>query len=184
MCASIPTSSASASEPSSVAGDLHRLDLELLKSARTLAHTAPRERAVARFSALGEHAGVWLAFGAAASLVASGEESRRWRSATGVVAGAYALNTALKLAVGRRRPELPGLPPLVSTPTRLSFPSAHATTSFAAARAYSRLGAPRTPLYALAASLAASRVYLGVHYPSDVLAGAVLGSVLGALTPR
>jgi undecaprenyl-diphosphatase len=86
--------------------------------------------------------------------------------------------------VGRRRPELAELPPLVATATRLSFPSAHATTGFAAARAYSRLGAPRRPLYALAASLAASRIYLGVHYPSDVLAGAALGSALGALVPR
>jgi undecaprenyl-diphosphatase len=184
MCASIPTSRASASERSSVASDLHRLDLELLRTARTAAHTEARDKAVARFSALGEHAGIWLAFGAAASLVGARDDRRRWRAATRVVAGAYVLNTAVKFAVGRRRPELPGLPPLVGTPTGLSFPSAHATSSFAAARAYSRLGAPRAPLYLLAGSLAASRVYLGVHYPSDVLAGAALGSLLGALSPR
>jgi undecaprenyl-diphosphatase len=72
------------------------------------------------------------------------------------------------------------MPALVSTPTQLSFPSAHATTSFAGALCYSRLGLPRAPLYALALALSASRVYLGVHYPSDVLAGAALGTAAAA----
>ncbi len=97
----------------------------------------------------------------------------------GAVAATYALNTAVKLAVRRRRPELPGLPALTGTPTQLSFPSAHASTSFAAARLYARLGLPAPVLYALAAKLSLSRLYLGVHYPSDVLAGAALGAVGG-----
>jgi membrane-associated phospholipid phosphatase len=101
----------------------------------------------------------------------------------GAVASAYALNTAIKPLVGRRRPELPGLPPLSATPTKLSFPSAHASTSFAGALAYSRVAGPAAPLYALAVALSLSRVYLGVHYPSDVLAGALLGTALaGGLT--
>jgi undecaprenyl-diphosphatase len=95
-----------------------------------------------------------------------------------VVAGAYGLNTVLKLVVRRARPDVPGLPALIGTPTQLSFPSAHATSSFAAARAYGRL-VPRAPLYVLACALAWSRVYLGVHYPSDVAAGAALGTVVG-----
>jgi undecaprenyl-diphosphatase len=160
---------------------VHGLDVELLRCARTVGHSAARDTAVARFSALGQHAAIWLALGGAASLLAGVDQRRAWRRATAAVAGAYAANTALKFAVGRRRPQLAGLPALTRTPTKLSFPSAHATTSFAAARAFSAAGAPAAPLYGLAAALAASRLYLGVHYPSDVLAGALLGSAIGAL---
>jgi membrane-associated phospholipid phosphatase len=154
------------------------LDERLLLVARTTAHTARAERDVARFSRLGEHAGVWLAIGVLGQ-VADAPRGPGWRRATATVAGVYALNTAVKLLVRRRRPQLPGLPQLTSTPTQFSFPSAHASTSFAGAMCYSRLGVPVLPLYALAVGLSISRLYLGVHFPSDVLAGAALGTAVG-----
>lgn len=156
-------------------------DERALRRARTCGHTPGRERVVRRFSRLGEHAGVWIAIGAAESVLADEGEGRAyWRRATALVAGTYALNTALKLLVRRTRPQLDGLPPLVKTPTRYSFPSAHASTSFAAALAYTRAGLPAFPLYSLAKAMAFSRLYLGVHYPSDVVAGALLGTGLAA----
>jgi membrane-associated phospholipid phosphatase len=157
------------------------LDERLLRIARTVGHRPSTEHAMADFSRLGEHGAVWLGIGAIGWVAACRPGRSAWRRAIGVVAGTYALNTSLKLAIRRRRPELPGLPPLTGTPTRLSFPSAHASTSFAGALAYSRLGTPAAPLFALAASLSLSRLYLGVHYPSDVLAGALLGSAVAAL---
>jgi undecaprenyl-diphosphatase len=93
----------------------------------------------------------------------------------------YALNTAIKLAVGRRRPQLDGLPALAPTPTALSFPSAHASTSAAAAQAYGALGVPVLPLVVLAAGLSLSRLYLGLHYPSDVIGGVALGTVVARI---
>jgi membrane-associated phospholipid phosphatase len=156
---------------------LRSLDEQLLRLARTRGHSVGLERAVAGFSRLGEHGGVWLATGAFGQALDAPRRAA-WRRATAAVAGAYALNVSIKLLVRRPRPRLPGLPPLTSTPTQLSFPSAHASTSFAGALCYSRLGLPRAPLYALAAMLSLSRVYLGVHYPSDTLAGAILGTAV------
>jgi undecaprenyl-diphosphatase len=91
----------------------------------------------------------------------------------------YLANTALKSVLQRKRPALEDLPALIATPTKLSFPSAHSSSSFAAARAYSAL-LPAGALYAVAVPMACSRVYLGVHYPSDIAVGALLGTLIGS----
>jgi undecaprenyl-diphosphatase len=151
------------------------LDERLLRAARTQGHSPRAERVVADFSRLGEHGGIWLAIGLAGCAL-DRPRAADWRRATRTVAGTYALNMLIKQIVRRPRPHLSGLPPLTGTPTQLSFPSAHSSTSFAGARCYSRLGLPAPALYALATGLSLSRLYLGVHYPSDVLAGALLGT--------
>jgi membrane-associated phospholipid phosphatase len=163
------------------AGSLLSADVALYRAVRTHGHTPQAERAVRRFSATGEHAALWFAIGALGAAVDKPHRAR-WKRGMKAVAAAYALNTALKQVVRRRRPALDGLPQLMRTPTQLSFPSAHASSSFAGARAYGPLmaqGRGGTVLYPLALAMAASRVYLGVHYPSDILAGALLGTFVG-----
>ena len=111
---------------------------------------------------------------------------RRFRAAP-LWAGAAALLTmvvtsALKDAFDRPRP--PGsdadVTALVPVPDSAAMPSGHASTAFAAATViawfHPRL---RLPAFAFAALVAVSRVYLGVHWAGDVLAGAVLGVAIG-----
>ena len=131
-----------------------------------------------RYSTLGEHAAGWLALGVAGAALDRARRPR-WIRATAVVGCAYLTSSSIKWSIGRRRPVVEDLPHLMATPTGLSFPSSHSTSSFAAARAYTGL-LPAGPLYGAALAMAASRLYLGVHYPSDVAAGAALGTLLGS----
>ncbi len=93
----------------------------------------------------------------------------------------------LKRLSGRVRPplQLPDIHTLVPLPTSGSFPSGHAATAFAAATVLAlalRRGRATAALFVLAGAVAYSRLYVGVHFPLDVLAGAALGVVTGAAT--
>jgi membrane-associated phospholipid phosphatase len=137
------------------------------------------ERTVAAVSKLGEHGAVWYAIAGAGALL-DPERRPAYTRAARAVAISFGVNQAIKLVVRRPRPDLRELPPVVRTMSKRSYPSAHATTSAAGARTLGSL-LPAAPLYALAAVLALSRPYLGVHYPSDTLAGVVLGVAVAEL---
>lgn len=166
-------------------GPALQLDHDLLRLLRERGHDDPRVvKAIAAFSRTGEHAGIWFALGALGVALSGSDSPRRsaFKRGLAVTGIAYGLNYAVKLKVRRRRPKLEDLPPLTPVVSDLSFPSAHATTSFAAAAAYSRALPLASPLfYGAATMFAVSRPYLGVHYPSDVLAGVGLGTLTGRL---
>jgi membrane-associated phospholipid phosphatase len=158
-------------------------DLVLLRLMRTRGHAPAAERAAKAIAASGEWGAIWAAGGVAAAAF-DPSRRRRWLAAAALAPAAIGINFAVKLAVRRRRPQLDGLPPLGGAPTSLSMPSAHATASFATATAMARIAPRRAPLlYAGAVTMALTRPYLGMHYPSDIVVGAALGTALGKLMP-
>jgi membrane-associated phospholipid phosphatase len=159
-------------------------DRRLLVLLRTRLRRRSVERAMAAYAWTGESGRVWIA-GALAGAIADRPRRARWLRAALGVPLTLGVNFCVKLAVRRQRPRLEGIPPAAKVPTSLSFPSAHAATSFAGATLIGSLAPPLRPaLYAAAALMAFSRPYLGVHYPSDVVAGAVVGTALGRVMAR
>jgi decaprenylphosphoryl-5-phosphoribose phosphatase len=161
---------------------LGRLDSRLLYAMRTRFHGRAAETVAKGLGRAGEYGAIWLVIGIVLAF-ADPDKGEDW-----VVAGilgpvAIGLNFAVKVIVRRPRPVLEGLPPLGGAPSSLSFPSAHATSSFACATAMTRIAPEAGLLYLLAAAIAACRPYLGMHYPSDVLGGAAIGTVLGLVVP-
>lgn len=130
----------------------------------------------------GNNAAVWVSIGLVLAVLDSGERAA-WLICAVLGPVAIALNYGVKALVRRPRPLLEGLPPLGGAPSSLSFPSAHATASFAVATAMTRVEPLGALAFLLAAALALGRPYLGMHYPSDVVAGALLGTLIGFFVP-
>jgi membrane-associated phospholipid phosphatase len=163
---------------------LAALDLRLLRLLRTRGHTPVVEAALIVLARAGENGLLWNALATAGGTLRANRRDDYVR-AIEIVLATLVVNTAIKYAVRRARPvleeELPALTPVLSG---RSYPSAHASTSFAGARALASAGMPSAPLHAVAAAMALSRPYLGVHYPTDVVAGALLGDAMARLMTR
>ena len=129
----------------------------------------------------GSFGAIWLVLAVA---IAGFSWRRPWLAARvgATILVAESVSGLAKEWIGRDRPPLVDPEPatLVELPHTSSFPSGHATVAFACATAIA-LAVPRLrwPVFVLAALIAFSRVYVGVHYPLDVLAGAFLGVGIG-----
>jgi membrane-associated phospholipid phosphatase len=169
--------------PNPVLAALGDADQALLRFLRTRGHAEPVETVVKALGLAGEYAAVWAGLGAVGASV---DERRRGQWIVAGLTGpvAVGVNYVAKVGIGRERPLIEDHPPLAKAPTKLSFPSAHATSSLAGATALGRVQPRARPyLFAVAGAICVGRPYLGMHYPSDVLAGAVLGFCLGSLVP-
>jgi len=145
---------------------------------------------LSRLSHAANHSKPW--FLVAGLLAAFGGPTGRRAAVTGVAAiGAASLvvNQPMKLAGNRARPDRLGhdVPEArwVRMPTSTSFPSGHSASALAFAVAVGDVvPALRWPLRLAGGTVAFSRVYVGVHYPGDVLVGAATGAVLGRVVSR
>jgi undecaprenyl-diphosphatase len=158
------------------------LDLKLLRWMQTHGHTPAVQNIAIALGKAGNNGRVWFLLGAALAIL----DNSRWESwLICALLGPFAIafNYVVKLVFRRPRPELEGLPPLGDAPSSFSFPSAHATSSFAVATAMVRVDPAMAATFVVAFALALGRPYLGMHYPSDVLGGAVLGVLLGLVVP-
>jgi membrane-associated phospholipid phosphatase len=161
---------------------LQSLDSRVLYAMRTRFHSPAAETVGKVLGKVGEYGAIWFVIGIALAFI-DPDNGEDWALAGILGPVSILLNFAVKVIVRRPRPVLEGLPPLGGAPSSLSFPSAHATASFACATAMTRIAPEAAFLFILAAAIAACRPYLGMHYPSDVLAGAILGTGLGLVVP-
>jgi membrane-associated phospholipid phosphatase len=140
-------------------------------------------RGLSRF---GEHSIGWVAVAVVGALLQPRRRSA-WVAAGFGAFLAHATAVVIKRVVRRERPHHPAVAVNVGTPSRLSFPSAHATSTTAASMLLARTTGLPLPVF-LVPPMALSRLILGVHYPSDVLTGVAVGAVVaktvGAVADR
>jgi len=145
-----------------------------------------RDRALVAITRAANYSRLWLLI--ASGLAACG--GRRGQRAAGrgiiaIVIAAVVTNGPVKLLVRRRRPFRRSQTALIRVPHSTSFPSGHSAAAFAfATGACAELPVLALVLVPLAGTVAYSRVHTGVHYPSDVAAGAAIGIGSGVLATR
>lgn len=165
------------------AAQVPRGEVAALVAVQAALSERPGALSVARaLSHFGEHSIGWVAV-AAVGAVLSPKRRRDWLVAGAGAFAAHAAAVIVKRIVRRKRPHDPAVVVNVGTPSKLSFPSAHATSTTAAAVLMGRTTGLPLPAV-LVPPMALSRMLLGVHYPSDVAFGIALGAVVAAIARR
>jgi membrane-associated phospholipid phosphatase len=156
---------------------------------QTIADTPSPQLDVAfrRLSTVADHSRLWIGMAAAMALL-GGSHGRRaaFEGMLAIGTTSAVVNLGIKPLARRRRPTREEPAPFagryVPMPQSTSFPSGHAASAFAFAYAVSReLPRLAVPIGLLAGAVAHSRVHTGVHYPSDVVIGSILGAGTAAM---
>jgi undecaprenyl-diphosphatase len=147
-------------------------------------HAAWLDTVMLAFSDIGQAGTAWFILGTVATLENRRRGGRLWQLGLAILLAYVLVDLVLKPSIARSRPYdvLMDIRVVGARPVTYSFPSGHACSSFAGAWVLTLMWVRVAPLiWALAALIAFSRVYIGVHYPIDVLAGALIGVAVGAL---
>ncbi len=167
---------------------LHELDQRAF-AATARVESPVLDATLPRLTHAANHSRLWL--GAALLLWLSGRRHSRRAALRGllsIAATSAATNVPAKMLTRRARPPQELVPlhrHARRKPTSSSFPSGHAASAFAFATGVAREEpALAVPAYGLAAAVAYSRVYTGVHYPGDVVVGAAIGTGVGLASTR
>jgi membrane-associated phospholipid phosphatase len=164
---------------------VQRLDRQLMK--RSFVTRSPAlDRILITTTRAANYSQLWLAVASGLAMF-GGRQGRRaaGRGLIAIVIAAAVANGPAKLLVRRRRPSRRSWPTLIPMPRSTSFPSGHSAAAFAfATGTCAELPVLAPALVPLAGAVAYSRVHTGVHYPSDVAAGAAIGIGSGFLATR
>ena len=158
---------------------LHNIDNSILLYIKNNMHGYIMDKAMVIITSLGNGGAIWILIAVLLMI------KKKYRKIGFMVLGALILSTILgegilKHVVQRIRPsaDIPEINMLIAKPLSYSFPSGHAASSFAVAGVLSKYFKKYAPEFlGLASLIAFSRLYLYVHYPTDVLAGIILGLI-------
>ena len=158
---------------------LQNIDNSILLFIKNNMHSDIMDGAMVTITSLGNGGAIWIIIAVLLMI------NKKYRKISFIVLGALILCTILgeeilKYVIQRIRPcvDIPVINMLIAKPLSYSFPSGHSASSFAAAGVLSKYFKKYTLVFFTLASLIAfSRLYLYVHYPTDVLAGIILGLI-------
>ena len=157
-----------------MSGDVRTADLHLLLHVQSRLRAPVAVIAARALGAAGDHALAWVGAGAVGAALDAPRRSH-WVRATGVVVAAHAASVVLKRLARRARPAHADLRVHPARGGRWGMPSSHAASTTAAAIVFGQLLQTRSTMV-LPPAMALSRLVVGVHYPSDVVAGCALGA--------
>lgn len=159
---------------------MSKREADVLVAIQNVAYHPATVKVARGLSHFGEHDLGWLALAGCAAGVDK-QRRRKWLALGVGTFAAHAASVVVKRIVRRQRPHDPRVNVGVKTPSKLSFPSSHATNTGAAAVHLADITGSKWP-YALVPVMMFSRNLLGVHYPTDTIVGALLGAGVARAT--